>query len=70
MADEENRVDLIQRYAEKLAQKDHRSLAERAAERYGVPAYQILKRVGEAGYVGGQEDMIIDVAIELAGSRP
>jgi 4-hydroxy 2-oxovalerate aldolase len=40
--------------------------AERAAERYGVPAYRILKRVGEAGYVGGQEDMIIDVAIELA----
>ena len=40
--------------------------AERAAERYGVPAYQILRQVGEAGYVGGQEDMIIDVAIELA----
>lgn len=40
--------------------------AERAAERYGVPAYQILKAVGEAGYVGGQEDMIIDVAIGLA----
>ncbi|WP_375386042.1 4-hydroxy-2-oxovalerate aldolase [uncultured Microbacterium sp.] len=40
--------------------------AERASERYGIPAYQILKRVGEAGYVGGQEDMIIDVAIELA----
>ncbi|MGP9746713.1 4-hydroxy-2-oxovalerate aldolase [Brachybacterium sp. AOP29-B2-41] len=43
--------------------------AERAAERYDVPAYQILRRVGEAGYVGGQEDMIIDVAIELAGAR-
>ena len=41
--------------------------AERAAERYGVPAYKILARAGEAGYVGGQEDMIIDVAIELAG---
>lgn len=40
--------------------------AERASQRYGVPAYQILKRVGEAGYVGGQEDMIIDVAVELA----
>ena len=40
--------------------------AERAAERYHVPAYQILRRVGEAGYVGGQEDMIIDVARELA----
>lgn len=40
--------------------------AERAADRYGVPAYQILRRVGEAGYVGGQEDMIIDVALELS----
>jgi 4-hydroxy 2-oxovalerate aldolase len=43
--------------------------AERAAERYGVPAHEILQKVGEAGYVGGQEDMIIDIAIELAGSR-
>jgi 4-hydroxy 2-oxovalerate aldolase len=40
--------------------------AERAARRYGVPAHEILKRVGEAGYVGGQEDMIIDVALQLA----
>lgn len=40
--------------------------AERAAERYGVPAHEILQRVGEAGYVGGQEDMIIDIAIQLA----
>jgi 4-hydroxy 2-oxovalerate aldolase len=40
--------------------------AERAAERYGVPAHDILQKVGEAGYVGGQEDMIIDIAIELA----
>ncbi len=39
--------------------------AERAAERYHVPAHEILKRVGLAGYVGGQEDMIIDVAISL-----
>lgn len=39
--------------------------AERAAERYGVPAHAILKRVGEAGYVGGQEDMIIDIALDL-----
>jgi 4-hydroxy 2-oxovalerate aldolase len=40
--------------------------AERAAERYRVPAHEILRRCGELGYVGGQEDMIIDVAIELA----
>jgi 4-hydroxy 2-oxovalerate aldolase len=40
--------------------------AERAAERYRVPAHDILRRCGELGYVGGQEDMIIDVAIQLA----
>ncbi|MDT7726586.1 MAG: 4-hydroxy 2-oxovalerate aldolase [Actinomycetota bacterium] len=39
--------------------------AERAADRYGVPAHEILRRVGEAGYVGGQEDMIIDIAMQL-----
>jgi 4-hydroxy 2-oxovalerate aldolase len=43
--------------------------AERAAVRYGVPAHEILQRVGEAGYVGGQEDMIIDIAIQLAEER-
>jgi len=30
-----------------------------------VPAHEILQRVGEAGYVGGQEDMIIDVALRV-----
>jgi 4-hydroxy 2-oxovalerate aldolase len=39
--------------------------AERAAQRYGVPAHEILRRVGEARYVGGQEDMIIDIALSL-----
>jgi 4-hydroxy 2-oxovalerate aldolase len=43
--------------------------AERAAERYQVPAHEILQRIGEAGYVGGQEDMIIDVALGLAAER-
>lgn len=43
--------------------------AERAAERYGVPAHEILQRVGELGYVGGQEDMIIDVALGLRRER-
>jgi 4-hydroxy 2-oxovalerate aldolase len=42
--------------------------AERAAERYGVPAHDILKEVGRRGYVGGQEDMIIDVALALSGT--
>jgi 4-hydroxy 2-oxovalerate aldolase len=43
--------------------------AERAAERYGVPAHEILQKVGEYGYVGGQEDMIIDIALQLAQER-
>jgi len=40
--------------------------AERAADRYGVPAWKILEEVGKAGYVGGQEDMIVDVAVQLS----
>ncbi|HEY6793629.1 MAG TPA: 4-hydroxy-2-oxovalerate aldolase [Kineosporiaceae bacterium] len=43
--------------------------AERAAERYGVPAHEILQRVGEHGYVGGQEDMIIDIALQIRQER-
>jgi len=37
--------------------------------RYGVPAHEILQRAGELGYVGGQEDMIIDIAVQLAAER-
>jgi hypothetical protein len=29
------------------------------------PAHAILQRAGQAGYVGGQEDMIIDIALQL-----
>ncbi len=43
--------------------------AERAAQRYGVPAYEILQKAGEAGYVGGQEDMIIEIALDLAKAK-
>jgi 4-hydroxy 2-oxovalerate aldolase len=43
--------------------------AEIAAERYKVPAHDVLRRCGELGLVGGQEDMIIDLAIQLAAAR-
>jgi 4-hydroxy 2-oxovalerate aldolase len=43
--------------------------AQQAAQRYGVPAHAILQRVGELGYVGGQEDMIIDVALQLSAAE-
>ncbi|SDY79179.1 4-hydroxy-2-oxovalerate aldolase [Herbiconiux ginsengi] len=42
--------------------------AERASERYGVPAWRILEEAGRAGYVGGQEDMLVEVAVRLAAA--
>ena len=42
--------------------------AKRAAERYGIDAKDILLELGRRKVVGGQEDMIIDVAVELARS--
>jgi 4-hydroxy 2-oxovalerate aldolase len=39
--------------------------AKRAAERFGVDTKDILLELGRRRVVGGQEDMIIDVAIEL-----
>jgi len=43
--------------------------AKRAEKRYGVPAREIVMELGRRGMVGGQEDMIEDVAITLAKSR-
>jgi len=43
--------------------------AERAAQKYGVDAREMLVTLGERRMVGGQEDMIVDVAAELAGRR-
>ncbi|MED4650005.1 4-hydroxy-2-oxovalerate aldolase [Bacillus pseudomycoides] len=40
--------------------------AERAAHRFGVDARDILIELGKRKVVGGQEDMILDVAAELA----
>jgi len=40
--------------------------AQRAAERYNVSQADILMELGRRQVVGGQEDMIIDVALELA----
>ncbi len=44
--------------------------AYRAAERYGVSGAEILLRCGERRLVGGQEDQIIDIAVELSAHQP
>jgi 4-hydroxy-2-oxovalerate/4-hydroxy-2-oxohexanoate aldolase len=43
--------------------------AKRASKRYGVPAEDILRELGRMRTVGGQEDMIEDVALNLARER-
>lgn len=40
--------------------------AERASQRYGLDTRAILEEVGRRKMVGGQEDMIVDVALDMA----
>ena len=40
--------------------------AERASVKHGVPAHKILLEMANRKTVGGQEDLIDDVALELA----
>lgn len=40
---------------------------KRAAKKFGISTREILLELGRRGVIGGQEDMIIDVASELAG---
>ena len=43
--------------------------AKRAADRFGVPARDILIELGRKKMIGGQEDMIVDTAMTMAKDR-
>jgi 4-hydroxy 2-oxovalerate aldolase len=43
--------------------------AERAAETYGLDTREILVEVGKRKMVGGQEDMIVDVALDMVKNK-
>ncbi len=43
--------------------------AYRAAERYDVSGAEMLMRAGERKLVGGQEDQLVDIALEIANGH-
>lgn len=43
--------------------------AEKAAAEYGLDTRDILVELGQRGMVGGQEDMIVDVALDILAAR-
>ena len=43
--------------------------AEAASQRYGIDVRTILMEAGKRCLVGGQEDMIVDIALNFAAER-
>ncbi|MDA9264452.1 4-hydroxy-2-oxovalerate aldolase, partial [Saprospiraceae bacterium] len=43
--------------------------SERAAKKYGLDTRAILEELGRRNMVGGQEDMIVDVALDMISKK-
>lgn len=43
--------------------------AQRAAEKYDIDSRDILTKLGEIGVVGGQEDMVVEIAAQMAKNK-